>query len=136
MMAMSTNQLENDGNGEGNALVTAGARQDLRIDANHFSAQNEEPHNAAFIAAYLANFGQPPPPLAALAYDAVRLGVDAISRAGSESRASVQKALLATPDFPGVTGKIRFGRNRNPDKPAVILRVENGAFTYLETIQP
>ncbi|MEX1118919.1 MAG: ABC transporter substrate-binding protein [Terrimicrobiaceae bacterium] len=104
--------------------------------ANHFSAQNELPENAAFIAAYRAKFGEPPPPLAALAYDAVRLGVDAISRAASESRTAVQEALLTTTDFQGVTGPIRFGSNRNPDKPAVILRVEQGAFTYLETIQP
>ena len=135
-MGMEAPFLGGDGWDSQEFLRVGGAAVENCYAANHFSAQHEEPENAAFIAAYGANFGQPPPPLAALAYDAIRLGVDAISRAGSESRASVQKALLATPDFPGVTGKIRFGRNRNPDKPAVILRVENGAFTYLETIQP
>ncbi len=135
-MALEVPFLGGDGWDSTEFLRVGGEAVENCYAANHFSAQNENPENAAFIAAFRAKFEQPPPPLAALAYDAIRLGVDAISRAGSESRPSVQKALLATSDFPGVTGPIRFGPNRNPDKPAVILRVENGAFTYLETIQP
>jgi hypothetical protein len=35
-----------------------------------------------------------------------------------------------------VTGKITFDAHRNPSKNAVITRVENGQFTYLETVRP
>lgn len=135
-MGMEVPFLGGDGWDSIEFLRVGGGAVENCYSANHFSAQNELPENSAFIAAYRSKFEEPPPPLAALAYDAVRLGIDAISRAGSESRASVQEALLATDGFQGVTGPIRFGQNRNPDKPAVILRVENGAFTYLETIQP
>lgn len=135
-MGMEMPFLGGDGWDSMEFLRVGGGAVENCYSANHFSAQNELPENKAFIAAYRSKFEEPPPPLAALAYDAVCLGVDAITRAGSESRASIQEALLATEGFPGVTGTIRFGPDRNPDKPAVILRVENGAFTYLETIQP
>ena len=135
-MGLEVPFLGGDGWDSSEFLRVGGSAVENCYSANHFSAQNELPENTAFISAYRAKFDEPPPPLAALAYDAIRLGVDAISRAGSESRAAIQEALRTTTDFQGVTGLIRFGRNRNPDKPAVILRVENGAFTYLETIQP
>ena len=42
----------------------------------------------------------------------------------------------ATKDFSGVTGKITINKDRNAIKPAVVLKVENGKFVYVETVSP
>jgi branched-chain amino acid transport system substrate-binding protein len=117
-------------------LKACGPAADNCYLANHFSAENKLPENQAFIAAYETKFGSPPPPLAALSYDAVKLAANAIREAASEDHEKIRQALTATSVFPGVTGTITFDANRNPAKPAVVLRVENGTFTYLETIVP
>jgi branched-chain amino acid transport system substrate-binding protein len=104
--------------------------------AGHFSAENQAPNVAAFVQAFTQKFGAPPPPLAALSYDAVRYVADAIQRAGSSENPALRDALASARDFPGVTGKITLDANRNPAKSAVITRVENGKFTYLETVEP
>jgi len=48
----------------------------------------------------------------------------------------VRDALAATQDFPGVTGNITFDADRNPIKPAVILKVEGGRFRFAAAVAP
>ena len=103
---------------------------------SHFSTENASERGKTFSDAYLARFQSAPPALAALTYDAVWLVADALRRSGSAEHAALRDALAATRDFPGVTGNISFDQGRDPRKPAVIIRVQDGTFTYLETIQP
>ena len=77
-----------------------------------------------------------PDALAALGYDAAKIMADAMTRAGSSEGPKVRDALAATKDFPGVTGKITINAERNAVKPAVVLKVENGKFVYVETVTP
>lgn len=135
-LGIDTPFLGGDGWDSEEFLRVAGNAAENTYIANHFSAQNRLAQNENFITFYEARHGTPPPPLAALAYDTVKLAADAINRAGSRDRVKIREALAATSVFPGVTGTVTFDGNRNPAKPAVILRVENGKFTYLETIQP
>lgn len=102
----------------------------------HFAAESKAENVRRFSEAYTAKFGAAPPPLAALTYDSVQLLADGIKRAGTKDAAPLRDALAGTKDFSGVTGTITFDQNRNPTKPGVIIRVDNGKFTYLETIQP
>jgi branched-chain amino acid transport system substrate-binding protein len=102
----------------------------------HFAAESETADIKRFVDAYTARYGVAPPPLAALTYDAVYLAIDALKRAGSPEAVPLRDALAATREFPGVTGKITFDKNRNPTKPGVVIRVEDGQFTYLETVEP
>ena len=101
----------------------------------HFAAESESPEVRDFVEAYTAKHGTPPPPLAALAYDAVSLAVDGLKRSGTSEGAPFRDALAATKDFPGVTGKISLDQDRNPTKPGIVIRVEDGKFTYLETVE-
>lgn len=101
----------------------------------HFAAESESPEVRNFVEAYTAKHGTPPPPLAALAYDAVSLAVDGLKRSGTSEGAPFRDALAATKDFPGVTGKISLDQDRNPTKPGIVIRVEDGKFTYLETVE-
>ena len=45
-------------------------------------------------------------------------------------------ALAATKDFPGVTGSITMDADRNPIKPAVVLKVDKGRFRFADSIAP
>ena len=59
-----------------------------------------------------------------------------MGRAGSTDGAKIRDALAQTKDFPGVTGKITIDADHNAVKPAVILKIENGKFVYVETVSP
>jgi len=104
--------------------------------SSHFSPENKAPGVEAFVNAFTQRFGKPPPPLAALGHDAVKLAANAIRRAGGSDPATLKAALAATSGFQGVTGTITFNSERNPTKPAIVLRVQDGKFTFLESSTP
>ena len=103
---------------------------------NHFAVDDPGPAVVAFNARYEARFGHTPDGLAALGYDATAMLAKAIGAAGSTERDAITDALAATHDFPGVTGPITMNARRDPQKPAVILRVTPDRFTYEETVGP
>jgi len=104
--------------------------------ANHYSVDDPNPAVQKFVGDYNARYKAVPDALAALGYDATRILAAAIRRAGSTAGEKVRDALAATKDFPGVTGRITLNADRNPIKPAVMLRIENGRFVYVETLKP
>jgi branched-chain amino acid transport system substrate-binding protein len=104
--------------------------------SDHYSQDDPDPSVRKFVAQYKKEFGATPDALAALSYDAARVLCDAIGRAGSTDGEKIRDALAATKDFPGVTGKITIDKDRNAVTPAVVLKVENGRFHFVERIQP
>ena len=96
--------------------------------ANHFWAGSNDPLVTKFVADYRAKYGVAPDALAATAYDATRMLIDAFKRAKSTESAAVRNALAQTKDFPGVTGKITLDPNRNAQVPVYMLRIEGGKF--------
>ena len=107
--------------------------------SNHYSGDNPDPVVQNFVRAYRARFNREPDAIAALAYDAVKVLADAITRANSTEGPTLRGAL-AQADVPGVTGRLRINAQRNVDKPAVIQEVTfaNGEvkFVYKTTINP
>lgn len=72
-----------------------------------------------------------------LAYDAVMLLADAITRAGSTERRAVRDALAATKNFPGATGWFTFDENGDPrDKDIIIIAFREGQKVFTQTIKP
>ncbi|HJW13070.1 MAG TPA: ABC transporter substrate-binding protein [Thermoanaerobaculia bacterium] len=104
--------------------------------SNHYSVEDPSPAVRTFVEAYRKAYGADPDSIAALSYDAARLIADAMRRAGSTEGKRVRDALAATADFAGVTGRITMDADRNPVKPAVILKIEGGKFRYAATIAP
>lgn len=104
--------------------------------SSHYSAYDPNPVIQKFVQEYKTRHGGLPDTNAVLGYDAASILIDAFRRAGSVEPEKVRQALAATRDFVGVTGKITMDQNRNPIKPAVVLRVKNGVMEYVETIQP
>lgn len=104
--------------------------------ASHFSSEQDSDKAKTFSGAYNAKFQIAPLAFAALAYDSVWLVADALKRAGSADSTAVRDAIAATRDFPGVTGTISFDQGRDPKKPVIVIRVQDGKFAYLETSPP
>jgi branched-chain amino acid transport system substrate-binding protein len=72
-----------------------------------------------------------------LAYDAVLLLAEAISRAGSLDHRAIRDALAATSNFEGATGPIRFNGNGDPiDKAIIIIEFKNGKQIFRKAITP
>jgi branched-chain amino acid transport system substrate-binding protein len=104
--------------------------------ANHYSVDDPRPAVRKFVGDYTKRYNAVPDALAALGYDAARILADAMRRAGSTSGEKVRDALATTKDFPGVTGTITLNKDRNPIKAALILKIENGRFVSVETVNP
>jgi branched-chain amino acid transport system substrate-binding protein len=86
--------------------------------------------------AYDSTYHKPLDAFAALGGDSYFLLTAAMTRAGGTKGPKVAQALAATKDFPGVTGAITMGPGHNPIKGVTILKVENGKFAYVTTINP
>jgi branched-chain amino acid transport system substrate-binding protein len=104
--------------------------------SNHYSVDNPDPRVQEFINKYKAAYGGVPDSVAALAYDAARLAIDAMKRAPDLTGASIRDAIASTKDFPGVAGTINLDGNRDAVKQAVILKVEGGKTKFVTTIKP
>ncbi len=104
--------------------------------SNHYSVDDPSPAIQKFVTDYKARFGATPDALAALGYDAAKVLADAFKRAGTTDGPKVRDAIAQTKGFVGVTGTISIDDKRNAVKPAVVLKVVNGKFQYVETIAP
>ena len=105
--------------------------------STHYSPDSGGDKGKAFVEAYKKRYnGKVPDAMAALGYDSAVILADAIKRAGSTDGAKVQAALAATKDFDAVTGKITLNAQRDAEKAAVILKVKDGKFSYVETVAP
>jgi len=104
--------------------------------SNHYSPEDPSPRVQNFIAAYKKAYGGVPDSLAALAYDAARVGLDAMKRAKDDSPEALRDAIAATKDFPGVAGTITLDENRNAIKPAVVVQVGETQSKYVATVTP
>ena len=104
--------------------------------SNHYSVDDPSPAVQQFVAAYRKKYGANPDSIAALSYDAAQLLADAIRRAGSTEGKRMRDALAETKDFSGVSGMIKMDADRNPIKPAVVLKVEGGRFRFVTAVSP
>ena len=118
-------------------LELGGRAGDGTYYSTHYSAESPAPEVRAFIRKFSARHdGRVPDAVAALGYDAMMLLADAIRRAGTTTGPAVRAALAATRDFPGVTGLTTIDAQRNPSKPAIIVKVEGGRVQFVAAVRP
>jgi branched-chain amino acid transport system substrate-binding protein len=90
------------------------------------------PQASAWAARYKKSTGTEPGPFTMQAYDAVRLALNAVKRAGTLDRAEVRKAIATTApgDITLLSGPSRFNPDGTQVDPSfILLKVHNGAFT-------
>lgn len=135
------------GDGWDSATLTEGAGKELEGAhfTNHYAPDVPWENSKRFFAAFNAKYSHPPTSLAAQGYDSARILFDAIERAPAEAfvgpdaivktRAAIKKALNETKDFHGATGTMNFDKDRNANKPIVIVKITERQFVYAGTLQ-
>ena len=122
---------------DGTSLISVGGKAiEGAYFSNHFSVEDKSPLVQEFVKKYKEKYNTVPDAFAALGYDATKLLADAITRAGSTESDKLRAAIQSTENFPGVSGKITIGKDRNAEKSAVIITIKDGAYKYAETIEP
>ena len=105
--------------------------------STHYSPQVGSEMSKKFVANYAKRWnGKVPDALAACGYDSALVLADAIKRAGTTDSQKLRDAIATTKDFPAVTAKITINENRDATKSAVILKIKDGHYEYLETVEP
>jgi branched-chain amino acid transport system substrate-binding protein len=129
-----------DGYDTPDLVKVAGAAADNVFFTTHalIDATNGTDAIKKFIAAYKKEYGgDPENAFAALGYDTVYLLADAIKRAGSMDAAALKKAIEATKDFPGITGKITFAPGSHvPQKGVTVIEVKDQKFSLAGEVVP
>jgi branched-chain amino acid transport system substrate-binding protein len=107
----------------------------------HFSPTDSRPIVQQYLDDFQARFGHFPIVLAALGYDATRLMIESIGRAGSDNPKAIRDAIAVTEGFDGVTGSpISLDENGDPIKDITIIKVveKDGelAFEFVAAVRP
>jgi branched-chain amino acid transport system substrate-binding protein len=117
-------------------IQVAGSAANGCFFSNQFSAEDPNPEVQDFAKVYQEKFGDRPDNFAALGYDAARVVLDAIKRAGSTESTAIRDALAQTKNFPGVSGSITIDSKRNASKPVLILAIKDERVQYFEKVNP
>jgi len=82
--------------------------------SNHYAPDTKDPAAQRFIQSFREKYnGETPDAMAALGFDAFNVLMNAMKNAKALTREEIKNALVATKDFPAVTGKITLDANRN-----------------------
>lgn len=100
----------------------------------HWYKTLENPESVAFINQYNAVYDVTE--FTATAYDAATLLFAAMRRAGSGESQAIRDALAKTRDFSGVTGKISFDANGDPQKQVVMMKITEGRPSLFSLVLP
>ncbi len=112
-------------------LNTGGEAVENLITSTLFFPNNPRPEVQNFITAYETAYQTPPNWVAAVGYDSLNLLADAIKQGGAE-RSAIQKALAATKEYAGVTGKFIFSQYGDVVREYTLLQVKNGEFVLFD----
>ena len=104
--------------------------------SGHFSAATDKPSGKAFVAAYQAAYGELPLGGHAVSYDATKIMLAAIERAGSLDGEAIRTQLAATQNYIGATDIASYDENRHPTKSSVIFTIKNGEKQFYRQIDP
>jgi branched-chain amino acid transport system substrate-binding protein len=113
----------------------AGDSPVLFVATAYSSREKTGPEGETFAREYEEKFRERPDLAAALAYDGVRLLIDALDRAKAITPAPLTAELLAVRDFPGVTGPVSLGERRAKRR-IFVVSVKGGEQKVVRTFGP
>jgi len=109
----------------------------------HYAAAGARGATKAFIDAYQKAYGYVPDDVAALTWDSIWLLLKAIQNTGGltgnidKDRDAVKDQLARIKDFEGITGKMTFTPEGDPNKCAVVVRINpKGEFEFYRSVCP
>ncbi len=104
--------------------------------SDHYYFDEARPTVQKFVGEIRKRYGKSPEANAALGYDALRILVESIKRAGSLDRKAIRDQIATTKDFQGVSGVITMGPDRDPIKPVAMIKIEGGTTKFAGWVQP
>ena len=111
--------------------------------STHYAAAGAKGATKEFIDRYNKKHGYIPDDVGALTWDAIRLVQKAIENYGAISgdlkkdRQGIRDAFAKIKEFDGITGKMTFTEEGDPNKCAVIVRISDaGEFEFYKSICP
>ncbi|NCC23589.1 MAG: ABC transporter substrate-binding protein [Deltaproteobacteria bacterium] len=111
--------------------------------STHYAAAGATGATKVFIDRYKEKYGYEPADVAALTWDATRLVLQAIQNTGGltgkvrADRKAIRDAMAAIPEFPGITGDMKFDEEGDPIKCAVVVQIsEQGEFVFTKSVCP
>ena len=109
----------------------------------HYAAAGAKGATREFIDTYRQKYGYVPDDVAALTWDSIWLMLKAIQNTGGltgnidKDRDAVKDQLAKIRDFQGITGKMTFTLEGDPDKCAVVVKInQNGEFEFYQSVCP
>jgi branched-chain amino acid transport system substrate-binding protein len=104
--------------------------------SSHFAPDDKDPKVQAFVKDYEKAYGAKPGAMAALGYDAIGIVSEAIAKAKTGKAEDINKALISTKNYNGITGIITIDENRNSKKAAVVLEATAKEFIFKNKVNP
>ncbi|HWY85198.1 MAG TPA: ABC transporter substrate-binding protein [Gemmataceae bacterium] len=101
-----------------------------------FAVDKELPKTGAFVQRFREAFKEEPDVHAALAYDGIRILVDALRRAQNPGGERFLEELRQTKDFPGLTGPLNFGADQHLRRPVFVGRMSGTRFEAVKRYDP
>lgn len=125
------------GDGWDSAALLDGAGEEMNgaYFTDHIAPDAPFPSAQAFFKAYNERYKHQPSALATVGYDAAKLLADAIRRAKGDTPEAIRDAIQDTKGFQGASGTITINKDRNADKPIVIVQIKDRKFTYHSTVE-
>lgn len=103
--------------------------------ATAYSPDHLSERGRAFARSYQERFHEPPDLYAAGSYDAARLLLDALQRAGAPRRDALTKELAQLESFDSVTGPVRW-KDQQPRRRVFLIALKNNRPSVVSTIEP
>lgn len=95
-----------------------------------FAAEGPNPRAKPFVDKYKGLHTKLPSSLVAGGYDVLKMVIDALGRAASETSDALRDAIEATKGFQGVTGTFDIDQDHNAQKPVTVMKITAGDFKY------
>ncbi len=123
-----------DGWDSANLLEGAAAELEGSHFTNHYAPDVPWENSQKFIKTFGARYGHEPNSLSAQGYDAASLLFDAMKRAPDVKPESIKIAIGETKNFAGATGTISMDKERNANKPIVVVEIKDKKFKYADQL--
>jgi branched-chain amino acid transport system substrate-binding protein len=95
-----------------------------------FAAEGPNPRAKPFVDKYKGLHTKLPSSLVAGGYDVLKMVIDAMGRAASETSDALRDAIEGTKGFAGVTGTFDIDPEHNAQKPVTVMKITGGDFKY------
>jgi len=117
--------------------IPASVARRVKVSVATLSPEEYPPDGQEFFTAFEREYDEPnPDPYAIYGYEAMRLALDAIQRAGSTDKNAIRKALFATRDRQSVLGTYSIDENGDTTLTDYgIYTIEDGELVFDQTIQ-